>query len=169
MKYPTKPEGGEEFKEFVVRINRCATVVKGGRRFCFSALVVVGNQKGKIGIGFGKANEVPQAVQKAVNDAHKAMVVIPLSKDTIPHQIMGRYGASRVVLKPALPGTGVIAGATVRAVVESLGIKDIYTKAIGSTNAVNLVKAALNGLQKIRSMKEVMQLRGLPIKEEQNA
>lgn len=158
---PAKYDSGEEYKEFVVKINRCATVVKGGRRFSFSALVVLGNQKGDVGIGFGKANEVPQAVQKAVKDARKHMAQVSIYKDTVPHAIMGHYRATKVYLKPAPPGTGVIAGAAVRAILEAAGYKDVFTKAYGSTNPVNLTKAALEGLQRIRSSKEVNTLRGI--------
>lgn len=150
-------------KEFVVKINRCATVVKGGRRFNFSALVVIGNQNGKIGIGFGKANEVPQAVQKALNDARKSTVTVPLYKDTITHEVMGQYRATKVFLKPAVPGTGVIAGSAVRAVVEAAGIKDVFSKAYGSSNPINMTKAALNGLMKLRTHQEVAELRGVSL------
>lgn len=161
MRSPAKFETNDEFKEFVIKINRCATVVKGGRRFSFSALVVVGNQKGCVGIGFGKANEVPQAVQKAVMDAKKNMVTLPLNKDTLCHEIMGHFRATKVFMKPAPPGTGVIAGSAVRGVLEAFGVKDAHTKAYGSTNPVNLTKAALDGLRQIRSSEEVMRLRGI--------
>lgn len=165
-KYAGKDSASKEYKEFVVKINRCATVVKGGRRFSFSALVVVGDQKGKVGIGFGKANEVPQAVQKAVKDGRKNLLQVPLQRDTIPHEIMGHFRATKVLLKPAPEGTGVIAGAPVRAIVEAVGVKDILTKAYGSTNAINLSKAALDGLKRLRSYIQVMQLRGIPVKTE---
>ena len=154
----------EEFAEYVVKINRCATVVKGGRRFSFSALVVVGDRNGKVGIGFGKANEVPPTVQKAIKDARKNMDEVDIKGDTIPHEIVGRYGATKVFMKPARPGTGVIAGGSVRAVVEAAGIKNILTKAYGSTNPVNLTKAALDGLQRMRNKDRVMRLRGVNIK-----
>lgn len=163
-KSPGKVESAEEYKEFVVKINRCATVVKGGRRFSFSALVVVGDQNGRVGIGFGKANEVPHAVQKAIQDGKKNMVVVPFYKGTISHEVMGHYRSTKIFMKPAYPGTGVIAGAAVRAIVEAVGIKDILTKAYGSTNPVNLTKATLNGLLKTRSREEVMRLRGVEIK-----
>lgn len=161
---PPREEEHKEFAEFVVKINRCATVVKGGRRFSFSALVVVGDRKGRIGIGFGKANEVPPAVQKAVKDATKNSVKIELAGDTIAHEIIGKYGATQVFMKPAAPGTGVIAGAAVRAIAEAAGIKNILSKAYGSTNPVNLTKAALNGLTSIRTKEQLMRLRGVEIK-----
>ncbi len=161
---PPREEEIQEYVEYVVKINRCATVVKGGRRFSFSALVVVGNKNGKIGIGFGKANEVPPAVQKAVKDAKKNSVKIDLCGDTISHEIIGRYGATKVFLKPAAPGTGVIAGAAVRAIAEAAGIKNILSKAYGSTNPVNLTKAALDGLLNIRSKEQLRRLRGVEIK-----
>lgn len=161
---PKEEEITQEFAENVVKINRCATVVKGGRRFSFSALVVVGNRKGQVGIGFGKANEVPPSVQKAIKDAHKNLVEVDIHGDTIPHEIMGRYGATKVFMKPACPGTGVIAGTAVRAVVEAAGVKNILTKAYGSTNPVNLTKAALEGLKKLRSKQKIMRLRGVEIK-----
>ena len=164
MRPPKKADSGPEYKEFVVKINRCATVVKGGRRFSFSALVVVGNQNGRVGIGFGKANEVPQAVQKAVKDAHKNMVIVSTCKDTVPHRIVGRYGATKVLMIPAPPGRGVIAGAAVRAVLEAVGIKDVLTKAYGSTNPINLTKATLTGLLQMRTKEQVMALRGVEIK-----
>lgn len=161
---PPREEEIQDYVEYVVKINRCATVVKGGRRFSFSALVVVGNKNGKVGIGFGKANEVPPAVQKAVKDAKKNSVTLNLCGDTIAHEIIGKFGASEVFLKPAAPGTGVIAGAAVRAIAEAAGIKNILSKAYGSTNPVNLTKAALNGLQNISSKEQLGRLRGVEIK-----
>ena len=161
---PSRNDAGEEYKEYVVKINRCATVVKGGRRFSFSALVVIGNQNGNVGIGFGKANEVPQAVQKAVKDAKKNLHTVSLNKDTISHEIIGRYRAAKVFMKPAPPGTGVIAGAAVRAVAEAVGVKEILTKSYGSTNPINLTKATLDGLMKLRTKKEVMRLREVTLK-----
>lgn len=161
MKPQVQAQPESEYKEFVVKINRCATVVKGGRRFSFSALVVVGNQKGEVGIGFGKANEVPMAVQKATKDAHKNMVKVPVIEGTVAHRIMGHYGATEVFLSPAPAGTGVIAGLAVRAVMEAAGVKDVFTKAYGSTNPINLTRAALIGLQESRSKEEVLRLRGV--------
>jgi small subunit ribosomal protein S5 len=164
MTLPKEESSNDGYVDYVVRINRCATVVKGGRRFSFSALVVVGDQNGHVGVGFGKANEVPPAVQKAVKDARKNLNEVTLKGDTIPHEIIGRYGATRVFMKPACPGTGVIAGAAVRAVVEGVGIKNILTKAYGSTNPVNLTKAALDGLQRLRGKDQVKSLRGVEIR-----
>ncbi len=158
---PPVEENTQEWGEYVVKINRCSTVVKGGRRFSFSALVVVGDKKGKLGIGFGKANEVPTTVQKAMKDARKNLHATSLTGDTIPHEVIGEYRATKVFMKPARPGTGVIAGASVRAVVEAAGVKNILTKAYGSKNPVNLTKATLDGLKKLRSKEEVESLRGL--------
>jgi small subunit ribosomal protein S5 len=153
-----------EYKDYVVRVNRTAKVVKGGRRFGFSALVVIGNQNGKLGLGFGKANEVPQAVQKAIQQAQKSIIAIARAGNTIPHQVLGHCGASKILLMPAPAGTGVIAGAAVRAVLEAAGIKDIFTKAHGSTNAVNLTKAAVAGLRFLKTKEELMALRGMELK-----
>jgi len=147
--------------ETVVKINRCATVVKGGRRFSFSALVVLGNGNGIVGYGFGKANEVPPSVEKGVKDARKRLLRIPLVGTTIPHDVIGAFGASRILLKPARPGTGVIASAAVRAVCEKAGIRDILTKSFGSNNPVNVVKACFDGLSSMRSKKQVEELRGV--------
>ena len=149
--------------EVVVKINRCATVVKGGRRFSFSALVIVGDKKGKVGYGFGKANEVPSAVEKAVKDARKRQSHVVLKGATIPHEVMGRYGAARILLMPAPEGTGVIAGTAVRAVVESAGIRNILTKSYGTNNPVNLVKATIEGLKSLRSQAYVEELRGVKL------
>lgn len=147
----------------LVKLYRCACVVKGGRRFSFGALVVVGDREGKVGYGYGKANEVPPAVEKGIKQAKRRMFAVPLRGTTIPHRIIGRFGASRVVLIPASEGTGVIAGAAPRAVLELAGIKDILTKAYGSTSAKNLVKATINGLQSLRSRDTVEQLRGVTL------
>ena len=152
-----------EWSESVVAIRRCAAVVKGGRRFSFNALVVVGNSRGQVAWGYGKANEVPPAVEKGVKDAHKQMQRVNLRGGTIPHRILGRYGAARVVMIPASPGTGVIAGGAVRAVVQAAGITDILTKSFGSTNKLNLVKAAINGLTQLRTKDEVARLRGVTL------
>ena len=149
--------------EKVVKIRRCAAVVKGGRRFSFSALVVVGDGKGRVGWGYGKANEVPPAVEKAVKDAERKMTPIHMEGTTIPHEIIGQFGAGYVVLCPAGPGTGVIAGAAVRAVCEAAGIHDILTKSYGSSNPTNLVKATVDALQKLRSKNEIERLRGVSL------
>ncbi|MEW6743011.1 MAG: 30S ribosomal protein S5 [Planctomycetota bacterium] len=151
------------FEESVVRINRCAKVMKGGRRFSFSALVVVGNRAGLVGYGFGKAREVPSSVEKGVKRAKRNLFKVPLQGTTIQHAITGRFGASSVRLIPAAPGTGIIAGSAVRAVVELAGIKDVLTKAYGSTNPVNLVKATVAGLKEIRSRDDVAKLRGVAL------
>lgn len=150
--------------ETVVKVNRSAKVMKGGRRFGFSALVVVGNHEGVVGVGFGKANEVPPAVEKAVADAKKRLVRVPVVGTTLPHATMGRYRASSVKLIPAAPGTGVIAGQGARAILEAAGVKDVLTKAYGSTNAVNLVKAALDGLMKLRTRDQVARVRGVDLR-----
>jgi small subunit ribosomal protein S5 len=152
-----------DWNESVVTIRRCAAVVKGGRRFSFNALVVVGNGKGQVAWGYGKANEVPPAVEKGVKDAQKRMNRINLRGGTIPHPIIGRFGASKVVLLPASPGTGVIAGGAVRAVVQAAGITDILTKSYGSTNKLNLVKATIEGLKLLRTKDEVARLRGVEL------
>jgi len=153
----------KEYEDRVVKINRCAKVVKGGRRFSFSALVVLGNRKGRVGVGFGKANEVPSAVEKAVKDAKKNLVTVSLKGTTIPHEMKGRFGASSVMLMPASPGTGIIAGAPVRAVAELAGVKDILTKSLGSHNPVNLVKATLKGFVDLRNLEEIEHIRGTSI------
>jgi small subunit ribosomal protein S5 len=155
--------GDDRFEERVVKINRCATVVKGGRRFSFSALVVLGDRSGQVGCGFGKANEVPPSVEKAIKDAKKNMIKVPLKGTTIPHQIVGEYRSSKVFMAPAADGTGVIAGSAVRAVVECVGIKNILTKVYGSTNPLNVVKAAIDGLRSLRNRDEVIRLRGVSL------
>jgi len=158
---------GLNLEERVVDIWRCAAVVKGGRRFSFSALAVVGNGHGVVGMGYAKAREVPQAIEKAVKDAKKNLVRVPTHGTTIPHEIRGRYGASKVVMLPALPGTGLIAGAATRAVLECLGVRDILTKSVGgSNNGKNLVKAAFNGLQQLRTREDVAALRGIEVEED---
>jgi len=155
--------GGTELLENVVKVFRCAAVVKGGRRFSFAALAVVGDGSGSVGYGYGKANDVPGAVEKAMKDARDNLTKVFLSGATIPHRVMGRFGSTRVMLRPAGPGTGVIAGAGVRAVVEAAGIKDVLTKVFGSRNSKNVVKATMNALLGLRNREEVERLRGVTI------
>src|SRR5918997_697483 len=152
-----------EFQDRVVEIRRVAKVVKGGRRFNFSALVVVGDGKGRVGVGLGKANTVPAAIAKAQDRAKRDMFDVPLRNTTIPHEVLGKFESSTVLLKPASEGTGVIAGGAVRAVLELAGVRDVLTKALGSTTAVNLVQATVDGLKKLRSKADIEQTRGVKI------
>ncbi len=162
---PDKLSAQEELplEDTVVKIFRCSKVVKGGRRFSFAALVVIGDHAGTVGVGYGKANEVPLAVEKGIKDAKKTLHKIALSRRTIPYQVQGKYRATRIALVPASPGTGVIAGSSARAVLEFAGVQDVLTKVYGSTSAKNVVKATLDGLLKLRSKEMVESLRGVKI------
>ncbi|HOP28646.1 MAG TPA: 30S ribosomal protein S5 [Spirochaetota bacterium] len=154
---------GIELSDKVVIINRVAKVVKGGRRFSFNALSVVGDSDGHVGVGFGKANDVPDAIDKSKEDAKKNVYKININKNTIPHEVIGQFKSAKVIMKPAAPGTGIIAGASVRAVIEKAGISDILTKSQGSRNPINIVKATLDGLLQLRSLKETAEVREVQI------
>src|SRR5207245_5762351 len=157
--------GQSEFTEKVVHLNRVAKVVKGGRRFSFSALIVVGDQNGRVGAGLGKAGEVPEAIRKGVEVAKRSMITVPMVGTTIPHEVRFKWGAAKILLKPAAPGTGVISGGAMRAVIELAGIKDILTKSLGLNNPINTVRATVAALQELRTAQEVADLRGKSIEE----
>jgi len=154
---------GPEFEETVVTVNRSAAVTKGGRNFSFGAVTVVGDRQGRVGVGYGKARDVQSAVEKGMKDARRNLVEIALDGTTIPHEVTGRFGAARVFMKPAAPGTGVIAGMAVRAVLVAVGVRDVLTKCYGTTNPVNVVKATMHGLMRLRTKEQYEQLRGVKI------
>jgi small subunit ribosomal protein S5 len=162
MRMDRRDDRGGDLQEKIVSLNRVAKVVKGGRRFSFSALVVVGDGQGRVGAGLGKAGEVPDAIRKGVDDAKKHMITVPMVDRTIPHEIRYKLGAAKVLLKPGVPGTGVISGSSMRAVVEAAGIHDILTKSLGTDNPINVVRATVAALASLRTLDEVARLRGIP-------
>ena len=166
MQKPHIESEERELKEKLVFINRVSKVVKGGKRLNFSALVVVGDENGRVSFGLGKAREVPEAIRKAIEQAKKAIFIIPIIKGTIPYEVVGRYGAGKVLLRPASAGTGIIAGGGVRAVVEMAGVHDVLTKSLGTSNPHNVVKATIEALRKLRSPESFAELRGKPIQQE---
>ena len=156
---------GDELEEIVVKVKRCAKVVKGGKRFSFNALVVVGDRKGRVGWGYGKANEVPFAVNKGIQEGKKSLIEVPVVKTTIPHEIREKHGATSVILRPACEGTGIKAGAAARAVLELAGIHNVLTKVFGSTNPINVVKATFGALEKLRTIGQIEETRGVQLRE----
>lgn len=160
-----RDQGDSEFEDKVIHINRCAKVVKGGRRFSFSAIVVVGNKKGQVGVGLGKAGEVPEAIKKAGKKARKSLVTVPLDGSTVPHEVLGEFSASKILLKPAPEGTGVIASSAVRAILEAAGIEDINAKSIRRDNPHNVVRATLAALRQLRNFSDIAQARGKAVSE----
>lgn len=160
-----RQERDREYVEKLVRLNRIAKVVKGGRRFSFSALTVVGDRKGRVGYGFGKANYVADAIRKSLERAKRNLVAVPLKKTTIPHQVIGRFKSARVLLKPAAPGTGIIAGGPVRAVMEAAGVRDLLSKSLGSENSMNIVKAVFDGISRLMDARAMANARGKTLKE----
>ncbi len=164
-----RPKEQSDLTEKVVFINRCAKVVKGGRRFSFSALIVAGDKAGRVGCGFGKANEVAEAIRKASESARKSLIKVSVRENTIPHEVIGEFGGGRVLLRPASPGTGVIAGGGVRAVIEAVGVRDVLAKSLGSSNHANVVKATIAALQQLRLREEIFKTRGIAIRAKQPA
>lgn len=158
-------EHENEYIEKLIKLNRVAKVVKGGRRFSFSALVVVGDKQGNVGYGFGKANDVSEAIRKSIEKAKESMIRVPMQKETLPHEINGRFKSANVLLKPASPGTGIIAGGPVRAVMEAAGINDILSKSLGSKNTMNILKAVFNGLENVLNAKVIAKERGKTLQE----
>src|SRR6266513_583289 len=163
--YGDRDRGGSDLNERVVSLNRVAKVMKGGRRFSFSALIVVGDMNGRVGAGLGKAREVPEAIRKGVEIAKRNMVSVPMVGTSIPHEVRYKWGAAKILLKPAAPGTGVISGGAMRAVIELAGIKDILTKSLGTNNPINTVRATMDALQSMRTAQEVAELRGKEVEE----